>query len=607
MPIAYLGIKFNIPQPENFKSAVEKALIFNADKTYYSYRDNLELFAWEKDLDLIPIENWYESDSMSICMSGYGMDDSGSEKLHPQVFASAKDYENVWNRYHGEWSAILLLDNCIMAGSSTIGTLHSYIAECSSFVAVSNRARILWTLLHVCGEPIEHDWITLSSLLSVGYPFCTNGTAVKQVKIIPSTQFARIDKYSKNIQFLDLDNKFFRPESNNLNIDWGELSNCMRNNLRWLENINSIKIAAITGGKDTRLILSLLKNSNMTKDIKFYIRAPEEHADYLVASNLAEKLEIDFERIDRPPIDNLIESMRYHVGFTEGLLNAWDLKPETDYNHAIFIHGLFGELYRGKEILQIYDFNEISQKILLENFSILNPEVLQEQKRKILMWLNELASRDIPLSFALDLFYLLQRVPRFIGQTRLHDALNGIHFNPLYHPKVLKAFYKLSDEDRRGERIHFETMIRLCPKLAAVPFAKQKWDSGMIQRSTWKNANLSQTNIINTKKIIGVGWQVLALNNNWKEVKHKIMDEVSGLSFLINEKKVKTLLNELKLNVVDKNSFINKSWKRAGRRLGFKKISISQKELIMKVMGLLTILTLNFELKAPGEFQVKLN
>jgi hypothetical protein len=29
MPIVYLCIKFNIPQPENFKSAVEKALIFN--------------------------------------------------------------------------------------------------------------------------------------------------------------------------------------------------------------------------------------------------------------------------------------------------------------------------------------------------------------------------------------------------------------------------------------------------------------------------------------------------------------------------------------------------------------------------------------------------
>jgi hypothetical protein len=53
MPIAYLGIKFNIPQPGNFKSAVEKALIFNADKTYYSCRGKLELLAWEKDPDLM--------------------------------------------------------------------------------------------------------------------------------------------------------------------------------------------------------------------------------------------------------------------------------------------------------------------------------------------------------------------------------------------------------------------------------------------------------------------------------------------------------------------------------------------------------------------------
>jgi hypothetical protein len=65
--------------------------------------------------------------------------------------------------------------------------------------------------------------------------------------------------------------------------------------------------------------------------------------------------------------------------------------------------------------------------------------------------------------------------------------------------------------------------------------------------------------------------------------------------------------NELKINVIDKNSFINKSLKRAGWRLGIQKIGVSQTEIIKKAMGLLTILTLNVELKAPGEFQVKLN
>ena len=110
MPIAYLGIKFNIPQPRNFKSAVEKALIFNIDKTYYSCRGNLELLAWEKDPDLIPLINWYQSDSLSVCMSGYGMNESGSEKLNAKVFTSVKDYEKVWTGYHGEWSAILVVN-----------------------------------------------------------------------------------------------------------------------------------------------------------------------------------------------------------------------------------------------------------------------------------------------------------------------------------------------------------------------------------------------------------------------------------------------------------------------------------------------------------------
>ena len=294
------------------------------------------------------------------------------------------------------------------------------------------------------------------------------------------------------------------------------------------------------------------------------------------------------------------------MAFTEGLLNAWDIKPETDCTHAIFIHGLFGEIYRGKEILKTYTINEISKKILSENYSILNPEVLNEQEKKIIIWLKELISNDIPLTFALDLFYLLQRVPRWIGQTKLHDALNGIHFNPLYHPNVLKAFYQLSDEDRKGERIHYETMMRLCPQLATLPFATQTWDLKMIQGSTRHRTELSHKNIIQFKSNFGVGWQELAIKDNWKEIRHKIMDEVSGLNFLINEKKVQTLLNELKVNVINKNSFINKSWTRARRSLGFQKISINRKEIIMKVMGLLTILTLNDELKAPGEFQVKL-
>ena len=241
MPITYLGVKFNIQKPDNYKSAIEKAPIFNADKTYYSCRENTELFAWEKDPDLIPLENWYESDTISVCMFGYGINDSGTEKLDAKVFTSAKDYEKIWNNFHGEWSAILLNNNRLIAGSSTIGTIHTYIAECASFVAVSNRARILWALLQVCDELIEPDWDTLSSLLSVGYPFCTNGTAAKKVKIIPSTQFVQIMKNSKKIEFFNLNDKLFKRKSNNLKIDWDGLSNCMINNLRWLDNIKSIK------------------------------------------------------------------------------------------------------------------------------------------------------------------------------------------------------------------------------------------------------------------------------------------------------------------------------------------------------------------------------
>jgi hypothetical protein len=607
MPAAYLGIRIRSAKDTDIQTAVTRVLPFMPDRFFHLDQNSLEIYYWEKDPSLTRLSNWHADEGRAACMSGYGVHQSTGQPLQAMEFAGEKSFRTIWGDYCGEWSAMSFGGNKILAGSSTPGIEHLYMLSCGSFIAVSNRARILWSLLREFGEPLEPDWETLSCVLSFGHPICTNGSAIIGIELVPPTKYVEIRADSQNIEVHSLDEFYFLPDSKDN--DWDKLPDTLNTTMKWLKNTNAPIIPAITGGMDTRLVLSALKSSGYLEKVRtFYIKAPENHADYIVARDLANKYNFPLERYDVPHRDDFFSDLRKHVSFTEGLLYAWDLKCDTSYIHKTGVHGNYGGVYSGNAPEPSSDPDKIAREFVIskDHFAcILRNEIIDHQARKVRDWLLELQENRLPLSNWRDYYYLLQRAPRWMGQAKLWDGLIGVNFNPLYHPKLVKTFYALPQEDRTGKRIEFELMVRLWPELVKEAFANKVWNRAMIQKSTRPNTIVADTPVKHSGVIEGVGWQIPTITKLWKEIEQKILDQMSMLETIVNPKRVEYLLKKARIALFYDKSLSMKLWWRIFHQSELRGSLANQKKMIVQILSLLTILFLLEELRNPGDIQAK--
>lgn len=568
MPSAFLAVwsSSGAALPDGALALVERMLPFQPDCVDARAEENATLWSWRLDEHLTGAEQWTSQATGSAALVGYGIDAEG-ERLAAQTLVHGPDLVGPWTRFHGEWSACTLTAGRLTAGSSAIGTEHVYLVKRPRFVALASRARLLWAILQAFGEPLEPDLDALATLLSLGHPFCTDRTAVLGVTLIESTQRVSIDVKTGATHVEACDPRFFVPDREGPPPMWSALADSAARNVSWLASAHVPIITAITGGKDSRLVLSLIRAAGLLDKVdRFSVGAPPEHADAIVAHDIAERFGLRFERTERNSQPDLDGALTLHVGFTEGLLSAWDLNASTSYSPRVHIHGLLGEIYRGRPTTASLDFHRIANEILprtADFAGLLRPDVLREQHHRIATWLRGLAADGVDLAYARDAFYLRQRVPRWVGQARLRAGLEGLHFNPLFSLPVLKAYWGLPALDRRGERAHFEIMGRCWPELLEVPFADARWTPEMVARSSLPATRVAAPRH-HSRPIVGTGWQIPALTTQFAHIVARVEARLPDLASIVARERVHDLLQVLELVLGVSSSPVR--WSRAALR-----------------------------------------
>ncbi|AUX23759.1 uncharacterized protein SOCEGT47_042890 [Sorangium cellulosum] len=464
---------------------------------------------------------WHETVTSSpqaiSAVSGYMLARTGSLTAPP----SSRDLLEACVTVDGEWSAIAGDETALLAVSSAAGTEHVYVDCNSTYTAVSNRCRPLWRLRAMQGLELQADLGSIARLLHLGYPFCTGGTAVRGIELLAPCESIRLNRDGR------VERATRRPlEGRRAHgaVDWQSHAMAARQRMADVYSSPAPIRAAVTGGKDSRLVMSMLDALGAPGRVTGYIRAPEDHSDFIVGRSIAGMLGLRYERLEPDERSDLRSSVQRHVKFTEGMLSAWDMKDAVFPGGEIGVHGLLGEVYRRKQSDPSLSADELAESLLARRSAsrVVRQDLRRSHVRSVRSWIAELELQGAPLEHVQDLFYLRQRVTRWVGQAKLHDGLWGAHVNPVFALPLLQDYYALPLADRLEERVHFELTARLSPRLAAQPFANARYAPAMVQRSGHRDVTVAAAPVRSISRQEHFLWRKAALRHSLPWVREQL-------------------------------------------------------------------------------------
>ncbi len=234
----------------------------------------------------------------------------------------------------------------------------------------------------------------------------------------------------------------------------------------------SERLADITGGKDSRLVLALMIEAGVTERFTFRTLGAPSSADAIVSADISSRFSLKhqlftFGRMEEPAFDR---RLRTHVFQTSGMYNAWNLKGALGLQWVPGVSGGAGETLRS--FFGAYPPVSSPQELHATFASRCDRFALRRELVEVF------ESGGCTNEDLLDAFYLRARMRRWFGAGE--ELGQGFRFFPLYSLLGVRAAFALGPIRRRAEILHFEVMRSACDELARCPFANATWPAGAL-------------------------------------------------------------------------------------------------------------------------------
>ena len=242
------------------------------------------------------------------------------------------------------------------------------------------------------------------------------------------------------------------------------------------------RLANITGGKDSRLVLALMLEQGLADQFEFNTSGYEHSPDATVARRIAEHFKLNHTAPEPQamPEEQFRRRLGIHVFQTAGMFNAWEFKGSLRASTTLTLTGCVGETLRthfhGYPPMSTMDElrTQFYGRSALRGASIVKPDVRSELLENLDVELVQRidAGGSTPQDLV-DSFYVRHRNRRWFGT--YEDLGEAGRAHPLYSLVGLQAAFALGGEMRRRELLQFAIMRTACPDLAKLPFANEGW------------------------------------------------------------------------------------------------------------------------------------
>ncbi len=242
----------------------------------------------------------------------------------------------------------------------------------------------------------------------------------------------------------------------------------------------------ITSGRDSRVVLAFLKNSNANFTC-YTIKHPEHSdktQDVVIPVELCEKINLEHRLIEdidvskdlKENFDNLLGEDKYSLR----TLRIANTIKESFGDGAVIngdIIGQVGKCSLHRDIPTIFA-TPAYFRCKLHNYS-------KGAKIQLKLWLNEIKSSGEKVN-TFDLFSIENRLGRWAGQENLiYNTLGQVYLNIFNSRSIIYIWTAVNRKKRKLSKIHVNIISKVCKDLLEIPFEKDESVVYKISKSTW--------------------------------------------------------------------------------------------------------------------------
>ncbi len=461
---------------------VEPFLPFDAEARHerLSADGRAGIWAWSVLQEAARGSFWSATDDEVVTYNGW-IAERGSTSIDTSVAESAAEIldeigvDRFAREVDGDWSLLRFhCDGVIEGCCDFLGGQHLYYGTRNGVAAVSNRAMVVAAALNdghlPAPEPLFLSWLLTSPAAPVGdlTPFKGVHLLLSDDRLIAESGRVDVDPIDATAQWSS---------------DWSESCERFVERAAQIKKLPDLNFSlALTGGKDTRLVLAGLVAADALDSVDHaFLHSVPEHPDVIVGRQLADHYGLEFRLFEpRTASDDIHAALSRHNFQTEFSANAWDLKGCDQKPREATLHGTYGEIYRGHADLKFaLGWKWVERKYLRRSYidlaDILTEEAIRYCHDGLQQYLEELRSRQIPRLHLHDTFHRHVRMQRWMGQLQLHSSCATVAMAPIPSAGLLEKYRRLSLRERQSEKTHYELMRRCDEWLVAHPFANDKW------------------------------------------------------------------------------------------------------------------------------------
>ncbi|MCW9715291.1 hypothetical protein [Avibacterium sp. 21-594] len=442
----------------------------------------------------------------------------------------------------GEWLGVFYSEELdtwlIMADVFGFAQLHYAIIPFKSGkqkLVVSTTFRGILSTLKALDCALEIDWsAVLPHLTSTVNLFSTRASEQSFAKLIHVASHNNMLVCNKQgVALLPRPNMFLNSSTN---MSYEDLLDkgieTAVDNINQLLTLNRNCSIALSGGKDSRVLFSLLLAAGKEKEFKVFTQRPSKNIG-ATAEILSQDLLLASKIVDKFGLEWYVPSNgeSFKISFEESL-NEWqdlrsnqsfEIQPRKDTRrncNDVMLMGIGGELLRsyigtgykkgfpnwwanadandigiGKDLGQL--FNHIVKPWHLQS------AFFEDSKKLFIQSFN--FSKSGNAITQIDHSYSHYRSRAHAGICQWRSLFGTLLFYPLARIEFVEANKLLSDEDQSDGKILFDIIERICPDLNALPYASPKWPDRFKTKgktSFWQDASVERATELYSKSIL---------------------------------------------------------------------------------------------------------
>ncbi|MGP9608404.1 hypothetical protein [Glutamicibacter sp. AOP33-2CA-4] len=274
-----------------------------------------------------------------------------------------------------------------------------------------------------------------------------------------------------------------------------EVFTTLRNDV--LSSVNAIAnsgaeqvISHLTGGFDSRLVLSAVLNLGLNDKIDLFCSGPDGSTDRVIADGLTRRFSLrrtNGAGLTTAPTNNMSERLMGALFASGGITNTGPHGREVSVNAAA-MGGGYGEVLRtfyGNRV--IHSNGKLDKNLLVSSFlpsarnknSYVSELAVQDVSAKLLTKFEFLEDSYASTDFVADAFYTHVRNRYHIGQTSLLWSRIGSRFDPLYSVAGFELGRRTTQNSRMSNVVGFDLMDSMFSDLLAQPFDYDRFNEAL--------------------------------------------------------------------------------------------------------------------------------